>query len=143
MGDRDHANSFLGRGFKFPIQVNPVTGRMMTSSYEEDIQEAIYILLMTRKGERVRNPEFGCGIHDYIFGTMDFTSLKEIERSVEEALILWEPRIRDIDVEVMLDEAESGKLLVRIGYVVRTTNNPFNLVFPFFINEGFGDSVTF
>ena len=96
---------------------------------------------MTKKGERVRNPEFGCGIHDYIFGTMDFTSLKEMERSVEEALILWEPRIRDIDVEVDLDQAESGKLVVHIGYVVRTTNNPFNLVFPFYINEGFGDNI--
>lgn len=141
MADRSDASSFLGRGFKFPVQVDPVTGRMMTSAYEEDIQEAIYIILMTRKGERVRNPEFGCGIHDYMFGTMDFTSLKEIERSVEEALILWEPRIRDIDVEVMLEEEDFGKLLVKIGYVVRTTNNPFNLVFPFYINEGFGDSV--
>ncbi|MDR1548446.1 MAG: GPW/gp25 family protein [Hungatella sp.] len=141
MADRSDASSFLGRGFKFPVQADPVTGRMMTSAYEDDIQEAIYIILMTRKGERVRNPEFGCGIHDYMFGTMDFTSLKEIERSVEEALILWEPRIRDIDVEVILEEEDFGKLLVKIGYAVRTTNNPFNLVFPFYINEGFGDSV--
>lgn len=139
MADHNDAGSFWGRGFKFPVQVDPVTGRMMTSAYEEDIQEAIYIILMTRKGERVRNPEFGCGIHDYMFGTMDFTSLKEMERTVEEALILWEPRIKDIDVEVIMDEADLGKLLVKIDYVIRTTNNPFNLVFPFYLNEGFGD----
>lgn len=141
MADRNDAVSFLGRGFKFPIQADKTTGRMMTSAYEEDIQEAVYIILMTRKGERVRNPEFGCGVHDYLFGTMDFTSLKEMERSVEEALILWEPRIRDIDVEVELEEADLGRLLIKIGYVVRNTNNPFNLVFPFYINEGFGDGV--
>ncbi|MCC8027219.1 MAG: GPW/gp25 family protein [Clostridium sp.] len=139
MAAGNNANAFLGQGFKFPVQADPATGRMRMSSYEEDIQEAISIILLTRKGERVRNPEFGCAIHDYIFGTLDFTSLKEIERSAEEALILWEPRIRDIDVEVMLDEQESGKLLVKIEYVVRTTNNPFNLVFPFYLNEGFGD----
>ena len=141
MAGQSDANSFLGRGFRFPIEVDEVTGRMKTSAYEEDIKEAIYLILMTKKGERVRNPEFGCGIHDYIFGTMDFTSLKEMERSVEEALILWEPRIRDIDVEVDMDQAEGGKLEVHIGYVVRTTNNPYNLVFPFYINEGFGDNI--
>ena len=141
MAAGNDANSFLGRGFRFPIQVDEVTGRIKTSAFEEDIKEAIYLILMTKKGERVRNPEFGCGIHDYIFGTMDFTSLKEMERSVEEALILWEPRIRDIDVEVDLDETESGRLVVHIGYVVRTTNNPFNLVFPFYINEGFGKDI--
>lgn len=141
MAERGDANSFLGQGFKFPVQVDPVTGRMMTSSYEQDIEEAVYIILMTRKGERVRNPEFGCSIHEFMFGTLDFTSLKEIERSVEEALILWEPRINEIAVEAILDEADSGKLLVKIGYSVRTTNNPFNLVFPFYMNEGFGDRV--
>lgn len=135
------AYSFLGRGFGFPIEVDQVTGRIRTSAYEEDIKEAIYLILMTKKGERVRNPEFGCGIHDYIFGTMDFTSLKEMERSVEKALVLWEPRIRDIEVEVGLDGEAEGKLLVEIQYVVRTTNNPFNLVFPFYINEGFGDDI--
>lgn len=138
MAERNEA-SFLGRGFKFPIQVDPATGRMMTSAYEEDISEAIYIILMTRKGERVRNPEFGCGIHNFAFSTTDFTTLKEMERSVEEALVLWEPRIRDVDVTVSLDELEAGKLNIGISYVVRTTNNPFNLVFPFFLNEGFGD----
>ncbi len=138
MAQRAEAQAFLGRGFKFPVQVDPATGRMMTSSYEEDIREAVYLILMTRKGERVHSPEFGCGIYDYAFGTMDFTSLKEMERSVEEALVLWEPRIRAIDVEVSLTE-EEGKLEVRVGYVVRATNNPYNLVFPFFINEGFGE----
>lgn len=139
MAERNTAGAFLGRGFKFPVQVDPATGRMMTSAYEEDISEAIYIILMTRKGERVRNPEFGCGIHDFAFGTTDFTTLKEMERSVEEALVLWEPRIRDVDVTVSLDQEAEGKLVIEIAYVVRTTNNPYNLVFPFYLNEGFGD----
>lgn len=139
MAQRTGAGAFLGRGFRFPVQVDPFTGRMMTSAYEEDISEAIYIILMTRKGERVRNPEFGCGIHDFAFGTTDFTTLKEMERKVEEALALWEPRIRDVDVTVSLDREAEGKLSVEISYVIRTTNNPYNLVFPFYLNEGFGD----
>ena len=139
MAHRTGAGAFLGRGFRFPVQVDPSTGRMMTSEYEEDISEAIYIILMTRKGERVRNPEFGCGIHEFAFGTTDFTALKEMERKVEEALALWEPRIRDVDVTVSLDQQAEGKLTIEISYVVRMTNNPYNLVFPFYLNEGFGD----
>lgn len=139
MAQRTGAGAFLGRGFRFPVQVDPATGRMMTSEYEEDIEEAIYLILMTRKGERVRNPEFGCGIHEFTFGTTDFTTLKEMERKVEEALALWEPRIRDVDVTVSLDQEAEGKLKIEISYVIRTTNNPYNLVFPFYLNEGFGD----
>lgn len=141
MAERNEAGAFLGRGFKFPIQADEATGRMMTSAYEEDIREAVYLILMTRKGERIRNPEFGCRIHEFTFAAMDYTSQKEMERSVEEALILWEPRIRDIEVHISEgtpNDPREGVLEIAIDYVVRTTNNPYNLVFPFYINEGFG-----
>lgn len=136
----ESTNSFLGRGFKFPIQVDEITGKMRTSSYEEDIKEAIYIILMTKKGERVMNPNFGCGVHEFAFGTMDYTSLSMMERSVKEALTLWEPRITDLNVNLEVDEKEEGCVLIYIDYVVRSTNNPYNLVFPFYMNEGFGEN---
>ena len=63
-------------------------------------------------------------------------SLSQMEKSIKEALIKWEPRIRDISVEVSQDTPQDGKALISISYVVRSTNNPYNLVFPFFINEG-------
>lgn len=88
----EDVNSFLGRGFKFPVQVDEITGKMKTSAYEEDIKEAIYLILMTKKGERIMNPQFGCGIYDYAFGTMDYTSLNMMERAVKEALALWETK---------------------------------------------------
>lgn len=126
---------FLGRGFAFPVSVDPVSGRMRTAEYEEDIRQAIYIILMTRKGERVMRPEFGCGIHEFAFDSMDFGTLSLMEESVREALVLWEPRIRDVEVEI-LPEPEAGKLAIHLSYVVRSTNNPYNLVYPFYLNEG-------
>ncbi len=128
-------SSFLGKGFAFPLSVDPVTGRMVMAEYEEDIKQAIYIIIMTRKGERVMRPEFGCAIHDYAFDSLDFEHLTKIEDAVEEALILWEPRITDINVTAQVADAD-GKLNISINYVVRTTNNPYNLVYPFYINEG-------
>lgn len=128
------SSEFLGRGFAFPPGVDPVTGEMRTAAYEEDIRQAIYLILMTRKGERVMRPNFGCNIHNYAFANMDYETLTGIEQAVEEALILWEPRITNIEVHAY--RAEAGKLQIEIGYVVRSTNNPYNLVYPFYISEG-------
>ncbi len=127
-------SEFLGKGFAFPLSVDPVTGRMKMAEYEEDIRQAIYIILMTRKGERVMRPEFGCDIHNYTFSGSDYETLSGIEEAVRDALILWEPRITSIEVHAYV--AEGGKLNIEIGYVVRSTNNPYNLVYPFYINEG-------
>ena len=81
-------------------------------------------------------PDFGCGIFDFVFETMDYGTLSRMEQSVYEALVMWEPRIRDIKVKVLQDGRESGKLNIEISYIVRSTNNPYNLVYPFYINEG-------
>ena len=81
-------------------------------------------------------PDFGCGIYDYVFETMDYGTLSRMEQAIHKDLVLWEPRIQDIQVTVAQDIKESGRLNIQIHYVVRTTNNPFNLVFPFYVNEG-------
>ena len=127
---------FLGRGLHFPVGINPVTGRIQTSAYEDSIQESIYLILMTRKGERVMQPEFGCGIQDYVFESMDYGTLSKMSTSVKNALILWEPRIDEVEVDVVPSALETGMAEIRISYVVRSTNNPYNLVYPFYLNEG-------
>lgn len=132
------SKAFLGRGWKFPVSVDEATGRIKTSSYEEDIAEAIKIILLTQKGERVMQPDFGCGIHEYIFDQTDYSTITAVENEITESLILWEPRITDIDVHVDSYDDQKGTLNINIGYTVRATNNPFNLVFPYYINEGTG-----
>lgn len=131
-----YGKEFLGTGFSFPVQADPLSGRIRMAAEEEDIQQAIRIILMTRKGERVMRPDFGCRIYDYAFGTTDYASLSRMKNAVEEALRLWEPRIIDVEAEVTVADGESGLLMIEISYVVRSTNNPYNLVFPFYINEG-------
>ena len=138
MAEQDRTKSFLGTGFNFPIEVDEATGRMKTVSLEEDIEQAIRIILMTRKGERVMRPDFGCDIHDYAFDTMDYTTRFQVEQAVREALVMWEPRITNVDVHVNNEQEKEGMLLIEIGYIVRSTNNPYNLVYPYYINEGMG-----
>lgn len=128
--------NFLGKGWKFPVAVDTATGRIAMSEYEQDIKESIWIILSTSKGERVMRPDFGCGIHDYVFASLNTTTINLVQNSVREALTLWEPRIELIKVDVSQEKAHEGKLEVGIDYRVRTTNNRFNLVYPFYVKEG-------
>lgn len=129
------SRDFLGVGWKFPVTVNESNGLVEMSEYEEDIKEAIWIILSTQKGERLMQPEFGCGIRDYVFEYLDVTTTALIQSSVREALAKWESRIEVLNVDISMDKAIDGKLLINIGYIVRKTNNRFNLVYPFYIKE--------
>lgn len=132
------AKEFLGTGWKFPIEVDEITGRVKMSSQDENIKESIAIIMRTRKGERMMNPDFGCSIHEYVYETMDDSSLARMENDILEALIIWEPRITDVEVRVERNEQNEGQLDILVKYVVRATNNLFNMVYPYYLNEGLG-----
>ena len=129
---------FLGRGFCFPPRVDPATGRFCMVDAEEDIRQSIYIILMNRMGERAMLPDFGSRIHDYVFELPDQTAENLIATEIVDALARWEPRIVDTEVEVDESGVREGKLLFNIRYTVRDTNNPNNLVFPYYLYEGVG-----
>jgi len=129
------AREFLGRGWKFPVGVDP-KGEIKMSEYEQDIKEAIWLILSTAKGERVMRPDFGCGIHDFVFASVNTSNIGLMEASVREALTVWEPRIELKDVSVSTERVSEGQLIISIDYKVRSTNNEFNLVYPFYLTEG-------
>jgi len=129
------AKEFLGVGWTYPVGTK-MNGDIAMSQFEDDIREAILIILGTAKGERVMRPDFGCGIHDLVFAPINTATITLVENSVREALTVYEPRIELIKVEALSDRAEEGKLLVNIDYRVRSTNSRFNLVYPFYLKEG-------
>jgi phage baseplate assembly protein W len=135
LGGLELPNNFLGSGWKYPVRAG-IEGKIAISKYETDIEEAILIILGTAKGERVMRPDFGCGIHDFVFAPINTATLNLVENSVREALTLWEPRIELVNVKISTEKVSEGKLLVSIDYRVRSTNNRFNLVYPFYIKEG-------
>lgn len=127
---------FLGSGISFPPRVDAVTGRMQMCGREEDIKEAVRIILFTGKGERAMRPDFGCGIRQYAFSSMSMIDQKGMEEEIRTALVRFEPRITKVEVAVDCAGIDGGEAQIRIDYVVRSTNNPYNLVFPYYRNEG-------
>jgi len=128
---------FLGRGLKFPLQVDSKTGHIAMVSYEDDIREAIGIILKTCVGERVMNAGFGAMPAEYIFGTTNHTLREDLSSELIFNLGTQELRIEDIEVNVESDSsADQGALLINVAYTVRSTNNRYNHVYPFYMEEG-------
>jgi phage baseplate assembly protein W len=127
---------FLGRGWAMPVQLDPRTGRVASVAYEEDIRQSIRIILETAPGERVMRPNFGCGIHELVFTSLDSTSIQRIRSTVEDDLRRCEARVEVLGVTVDEAATAEGQLLVEVEYRVRQTNQVGNLVFPFYFREG-------
>jgi phage baseplate assembly protein W len=99
---------------------------------EQEIEEAIRLVLGTAPGERPMRPEFGCGIHDYVFAAADGATAGRIAHEVRTALERWEPRIEVTDVVIAFDSVVIGTLYIDVHFAVRSTNDRRNLVFPFY-----------
>jgi uncharacterized protein len=128
---------FLGRGWGFPIKPGP-NRQMAYVSGPEKIRQSIWLILSTSPGERQMRPEFGCGIHDLVFQPNTASLRSQVQSQVREALTRWESRIDLLDVRVEAPAERRNTLEIRIDYRIRSTNAHFNLVYPFFINEGAG-----
>lgn len=132
--DTNTDRPFLGRGWAFPPRVN--RGSIAMVSLEEDIQQAIRIILETAPGERAMRPDFGVGLHRMVFTPMTRGTLSLAQSRIEQALIQWEPRIDVKAVQVSLDRDRSGVLLIQVQYRVRESNSFSNFVYPFYMTEG-------
>jgi uncharacterized protein len=129
------SEEFIGRGWAFPLRTD-ATGGIALVSREREIEEAIRLILGTSPGERPMRPEFGCRIHDFIFGTADGTTANDITTEVKRSLARWEPRIDVEDVVVSFDALDQTVLYIDVRYAIRHTNDRRNLVFPFYVIPG-------
>ena len=130
-------NELIGRGWTFPVRPGP-DHRLHYLEGPEKIRQSIWLLLSTAPGERVMLPDYGCGIHDLVFEANTVALRGDVQARVREALNRWEPRIDVLDVRAETPPGAPSQLLIRIDYRIRATNSIYNLVYPFFINEGAG-----
>ena len=124
--------TFIGRGFSWPMTVDHTGGIRLTTPIE-DIERSMRIILLTAPGERIMRPNFGCRIWELLFEPITPNLLGQVIEVVREALAMWEPRIRVLDVDPSPEGRDNGLINVRIEYEVNTTNDRRNLVFPFYV----------
>jgi phage baseplate assembly protein W len=126
---------FLGRGWAFPV-APAADGELALSAAEEDVRQAIRLILETEPGERVMRPDFGTGLRSLVFEPLSVNTATLVRHRVEESLRTWEPRIEVRDVTVTVGDRALGRLDVQIAYTISATNTFYNLVYPFYLQEG-------
>ncbi|MGA7987586.1 MAG: GPW/gp25 family protein [Candidatus Dormiibacterota bacterium] len=125
------SEEFIGSGWAFPLRTDP-TGAIALVSHDREIEESIRLILGTAFGERPMRPDYGCEIHDYVFSSVNADTVSRIAVAVRESLIRWEPRIAVKDVIVTIDPQDQTVVYIDVRYAIGDTNDPRNLVFPFY-----------
>lgn len=134
---------FVGAGWGFPLRTGP-GGNVALVTRDREIEEAMRLILGTAHMERPMRPEFGCGIHDFVFESADSTALGRIAYEVRVALERWEPRVDIVDVVTTVDGSTRETVQIDVRYRVKGSNDTRNLVFPFYVipHEEQDDGVT-
>ncbi len=125
------ASDFTGRGWAFPLRLDSA-GSFVLSGGEQEIEEAIRLILGASFGERPMRPEYGCGIHDLVFDTVDARLAGRAAAEVRASLQRWEPRIDVTEVAAAPLPGQPHVLGIAVSYRIKATNDRRNLVFPFY-----------
>lgn len=131
----ENNEAFLGQGWAFPPEFYAGGAQVELVAGEEDIVQSLEILLTTSLGERTMFAAFGCDLKRFMFEEIDQSLINGIRNVIGDGLLNNEPRIKVLNVELDVSNAWLGAILISVDYLVRTTNNRYNLVYPFYINE--------
>lgn len=126
--------NFLGTGWSFPVRIGS-RGGVALSSHEENIEEAIKLVLGTAIGERVMEPKFGARIHDYVFHPNNPNTAAMVAYHAEQALMKHEPRIEGINVRAFPDPSDEHVLRLEVKYRLIHDNVLRNMVYPFYLRR--------
>ena len=128
-------NKFLGKGWSFPPEFYAGGAEVEMVAGEEDIRQSLQILLSTSLNERIMQSGFGCDLNRFLFEETNQSFINDMRNSVSNAILRNEPRVRVEAVQLDNSDSENGRITITVDYTVYTTNNRFNLVYPFYINE--------
>jgi phage baseplate assembly protein W len=126
------SEAFIGAGWSYPVRTE-ASGDICLVTGDRELAESIRLIIGTALGERPMRPEFGCAIHDFVFAGVDYNVAGQIAYEVRQSLLRWEPRVDVADVEVTVDDTDRSLIYIDISYTRKGTNDPRNLVFPFYV----------
>lgn len=131
---------FLGTGWAFPPAFDGPAGAAAMAAGEDDVHQALRILLATRPGERVMRPTWGAGLRRFVFEAMDQNLLTALRDAIERAVRFHEPRVLLERVDITADDAPEGRLTLSLHYRLRSANVRHNLVLPFYLDPAEGEA---
>jgi len=112
------------RGFniKVPLSVTPTDGPyVVTKRFNENAKQNVKMIILTEKGEKLSDNDFGCGLRRFLFEPSTMSLDFEIETEIRSQMAFYAPYIGIDNISVLANE-EIQTLEVVIGYTILTTN---------------------
>lgn len=127
----------IGQGIDFPFRfvAGAKVGSIETSNAGERIKDSIHLILSTRPGERIMNPEFGSRLPLLVFEPNDQILHNLLRHYTGEALARWEKRIVVLSVNLIDNlDGDGNTIGVEVQYSIRNSHIRGSYVFPFVRN---------
>ena len=102
---------------------HPVTNDVVVSKDASAIKQAIVNLLLTNKGERLMNPNYGSDIRRYLFEPLDYGTANQITGNIKSTIDTFEPRISVLNLRALPNMDDNG-FDVEMTYEIRGTDDP-------------------
>ena len=112
----------FGRGISFPPRLGS-DGRWQWSAGAANIREAIRIILLTERRERLLLPDFGGSLAEFLFEPNTVTTRHLIADQITKSLAVWEPRVQVETVDVAEDPSDAQAAIATITYKLVATQS--------------------
>lgn len=113
-----------GIGITLPLQIGNTGYFQQSFDTLPQVKSNFINLILTRRGERVHQPEFGCTIHEILFEPLTPENIEKARLSVVSAVEQWMPFLELIQfkLDASPEQIDNNRIKLYVGY--RLTNNP-------------------
>ncbi len=123
------------KGWHFPLEVDALTGKIKTTTLENDIKQSILILLHTQKGERLGHSDYGSQLRRFLFEPLQSSLKRSIQKEVENTIKKWEKRVSSVTVDIFESLQQQTVLIVQIQYDITQTQQSYTLQYAFDLTD--------
>ena len=119
------AQKFIG--VTLPVRLGKTGMFEQSTTIIEQVRSNFKNLILTKKGERIGQPELGCDLWKVLFDPMENNILERARATVVEAVDRWLPFIQLIDFQITKTDVENT-LEIKCLYQFRSNPNVTDLV---------------
>lgn len=114
--------------FSFPQIINRTSGKIDLSSNTQSINECLGILLRTRPGEMLGDPDWGCNLINRVFQYQGVILAELIKEDILDAVQKYEPRITMTSNDIVIVN-NKNVVNIYLEYTIKETGeiNSYNM----------------
>ena len=115
--DTEEFNNFAV-GITLPIQRgNEGYFRQSFRTFDQ-VRSNLKNLLLTKRGERILQPDFGSGLHDLLFNPATEKFEEDLENTINDAVAKWLPYVivEDINIDITKEMTDNNQAKVSLKF---------------------------